>query len=289
MLELAAYDIRLIIAPEFGGSVAAFSWRDMPVFRRSANPIDAFDMACFPLVPFAGRIANGRFVFDGRTVALRPNRADIDLYNPLHGYGWLEPWEVIAATASTVKLAYEYSPQPPFEDGPARQWPWAFGAEQKFELVDGGYLHRLSLTNRADTDMPCGLGLHPYFPRDGASVEVGLNGVWHNDASGIPERFEAGSFELLGERPWDNTFTGRKGAIRVAGSGHALTIEPDPALAYTHVYCPENEDFFCIEPVSHLPDCFNRADHDFDAGQRVLGPGECFHTATRFTVSQAAV
>ena len=285
MLEVAAKDIRLLIAPQFGGSIAAFSWRGIPMFRRTSNPTDVLDMACFPLVPFAGRIADGRFDFGGRAVALSPNRADIDRDHALHGYGWLEPWEVMASTASAATLTYEYSAQPTSDDCSASQWPWAFGAEQSFEIVDGGYVHRLSLINRADSDMPCGLGLHPYFPCEGGAVEVALSGVWHNDLSGIPERFEAGSFDLLGATPWDNTFAGRNGSIRVVWSGCTLTIEPDPALAYTHVYCPEDQDFFCIKPVSHLPDCFNRTDQDSTTGLRVLGPGECFQTATRFTVA----
>ena len=49
-------------------------------------------MACFPLVPYANRIANGRFAFAGDEVQLRRNW-DRDPH-PLHGQGWRSAWTI---------------------------------------------------------------------------------------------------------------------------------------------------------------------------------------------------
>ena len=48
--------------------------------------------ASFPLVPYVNRIRGGRFTFRGREVRLAPNMAGDP--SPLHGQGWLSPWQV---------------------------------------------------------------------------------------------------------------------------------------------------------------------------------------------------
>ena len=42
--------------------------------------------ACYPLVPFSNRIANGRLVFDGQRFKLEPNWPGVR--HPMHGEGW---------------------------------------------------------------------------------------------------------------------------------------------------------------------------------------------------------
>ena len=64
MIALAAGDWRATLKPERGGAMLTLDWRGRPVFR--PTPEDATDIletACFPLVPYANRIADGRFHF----------------------------------------------------------------------------------------------------------------------------------------------------------------------------------------------------------------------------------
>ncbi len=283
MLELRTQESSLRLDPEQGGTVEAFSWRQQPVFRTGRESGDAIESSCFPLVPFAGRIAQGRFEHEGRAFTLPPNRADIDARNPLHGWGWLARWEVESSSLTKVRLVHEHAPGGNDEAG---RWLWPYRAEQGFELSEDGYIHRLSITNLGATDMPAGLGLHPYFPRDNAAVSLRTCGVWHNDGSDIPDRFESGDFDILGGTYWDNTFAGLQSAIQIEWPCHVLTIEPDPTFTFTHVYCPQGADFFCIEPVSHMPDSVNRSDADYDTGRRTLAPGERWDTLTRVAMKE---
>ncbi len=285
MLELRTQESRLRIDPERGGAVELFSWLERPVFRLGKETGDPIESACFPLVPFAGRIADGNFEHEGHAITLPPNHPDIDARNALHGWGWLARWEVEALSQTEVWLVYEHTPASSRETG---RWPWPYRAEQRFELSEHGYLHRLSLINLGDRDMPAGLGLHPYLPRNQAAVSLRTCGVWHNDSAGIPDSFEPGDFDTLCGANWDNTFAGLQGSIRIEWPQHVLTIEPDPAFAFTHFYSPPDADFFCIEPVSHMPDSVNRSGADYETGLRMLSPDERWDTLTRFAVTERA-
>ena len=50
------------------------------------------EAACYPLVPFSNRIANGRLVFDGQAFKLEPNWPGVR--HPMHGEGWARSWDV---------------------------------------------------------------------------------------------------------------------------------------------------------------------------------------------------
>ena len=68
---------QLTLDPWRGGAIRDFSWRGQDIFR--PTPADAgddpFDVACFPMVPYANRVANGRFNFAGRAVQLETKLA----------------------------------------------------------------------------------------------------------------------------------------------------------------------------------------------------------------------
>lgn len=84
---------RLVLAPEVGGAIAAFTVAGRDVLRpMAAGASDALFTASFPLVPFCNRIPHGRFTFQGREVVLPPNLGDHP--HALHGQGWRAAWTV---------------------------------------------------------------------------------------------------------------------------------------------------------------------------------------------------
>jgi aldose 1-epimerase len=67
----------------------------------------------------------------------------------------------------------------------------------------------------------------------------------------------------------DNVYGGWDGpAVVTRGDGLRLTIRATGA-PFLHVYRPPGEPFFCLEPVSHLPDAINRG------GMPIIAPGAC--------------
>ena len=258
MLTLASGDFRLELAPERGGSILRFDWRGAPLMRPVCGP-SILDVACFPLVPFSNRIADGRFAAGGREVQLRPNFPGTAHPHTLHGFGWLAPWHVINADPVSALLEHCHD---------AGEWPWPYRAEQGLQLSEAGLAIALSVTNLGETPMPAGLGFHPYFPRTGETIYRGLHrGEWQNDATCLPlsliERAEPvdwwDGLPVAG-RVVDTVYTDRAGALGIAWPerGTGLAIEPSDTMPHTVVFSPKDGDFFCVEPVSNMTDAHNR-------------------------------
>jgi aldose 1-epimerase len=264
MMILKNEIIELHISPEKGGSMTAFQWRGRDVFRRgneaSTNPLE---QSSFAMVPYSGRIGQG----DLGTHTIPTNRPDVDPLHPLHGTGWVAAWDVV----DDHTLAHSH-------DG--THWLGPFDAVQRFILHDNGFTHEVTITNTADAALPCGMGLHPYFPRTGAKVSLRLDAMWHNDDNRLPNRLEpiAPDHDWLGQDHIDNCFTGLTRDVTIQWPSHTLIMTPDPAFTYAVVYCPHGEDYFCVEPVSHVPDPMKQG------GLKTLQPGEIWTTRVGFQV-----
>lgn len=280
MLELTAGHYRLALDPPRGGSVAALEWRGQPLLRATCGS-SILETACFPLVPFSNRIANGQFVANGRSITLPPNHA-VDARNPLHGYGWLAEWKVIAANRTRVVIEHRHD---------AGDWPWKYVARQEFSLDADGLTIALSLQNYSNEPMPAGIGFHPYFPRDRDTRYLGRHrGEWHNDEACLPlflaERDVAIDWwagEPVGMRDVDTVYTDREGALSVLWPSRKLLVEmsPSPDLSFTVVYTPADEPFFCIEPVGTMTDAVNATDRP--SGLTWLEPDRCITSSIGMT------
>ncbi|TFW12327.1 aldose 1-epimerase [Brevundimonas intermedia] len=258
MIRLEAGGWRATVAPEQGGAVLSLDWQGQPVFRPTPDgATDILETACFPLVPYANRIADGRFVFEGRSVQL----PTLERFAPhaLHGDGWLLPWTVESETANRVEMSLDWP-------GDADGWPWPWRARQIVELTDQGLSISLSMTNTGDAVMPAGLGLHPYFHRYSDSrLTLVADQVWITDAREIPERL-APSADIsdwsnglaLADTPFvDHAYAGWSGEAVLDGGGRQVTLTADAPARWTQIYAPVGVDFFCVEPVTHRPDAHN--------------------------------
>ena len=89
----------------------------MALLRRAPQDShDPLDMASFPLVPYANRIAHGRYVVDGQSYQLPLNFGDHP--HSIHGFGWQRPWQVLEQSGHDVRLEQTHH-------GDAG-WPWAW-------------------------------------------------------------------------------------------------------------------------------------------------------------------
>ncbi len=279
----------LELAPSVGGSIARFySTRNgaqhhwlRPASDAALQAGDAEAMASFPLIPFCNRIRNGRARFQGRTIALPPNRGNSP--HTIHGVAWQHAWSVVDCDERSAKLELDY---------PGTVWPYRFLATQLFELRPDGLRVTMAVENR-DTaaPMPIGIGHHPYLPhRPGTRLTVAVSAMWGSDAEVMPtrlerppllERLRAGV--LLSEVVQDNNFIGWNHVARVdwpaseqQPMGSAIILRSDPPLDYFVLYSPAGADHFCIEPVSNCTDWLNlgRTYPEAEIGGAVIAPGE---------------
>lgn len=67
----------------------------------------------------------------------------------------------------------------------------------------------------------------------------------------------------------DNCFTTWDGALEIRRDDVTIDMSADSLFPFLHLYVP-NDDYFCAEPVSAMPDALNRS----DAKMHVIAPGE---------------
>lgn len=263
----------VVVRPALGGAIARAAWRGRDILRpTSTGAVDPRDCGCFPLVPFANRIAARRFTFDG--VEYRLSGTIEDEPHSLHGVGWLSHWTVADELPDRLTLHHDHPGD--------HRWPWAYRAIQRISVADDGLSISLSVTNAGPMPMPAGVGLHPYFPVDpGTRLTFNSRGLWLSDDTNLPS--ELVDADRLGD--WavgdgvvhgtlvDNVYEGWDGRAELAGTGLRTTLTSDAGAV--HLFIPPGEGYACIEPVSHLPDAINRG------GMTVLRPGETLWISMR--------
>lgn len=275
-IEIGQWSVGL--RPELGGCISHFRQHhrhgDVTDWLRPLAGEDMLQSACYPLVPFSNRIDHGRFVHGDKVIQLAPNFAPEP--HAIHGHGCWRPWTVTAQHVDNVTLAYDHQPD---------AWPWPYRAEQTVALAEGRLSITLSVTNRGEATMPVGLGLHPFFPKtDPAAVRMTVGALHETADFGMPVRrdlqhpalsaFAKGKLLPTG---LDHCFDGWDGQASLAwADGRHLALSTNGLAGHVVVYSPEDGDFFCVEPVTHMTDAANRDDADWggNTGWRELAPGE---------------
>ncbi|MEO5701335.1 MAG: aldose 1-epimerase [Casimicrobiaceae bacterium] len=292
---------RIVLAPETGGAIADFTWCDMPVLRPTGEAAAAAGEvrrhACYPLVPYSNRIAHGELHFRGSTHQLDLNFGDHP--HSIHGVGWQRPWQVVTHDDESALLAYAHDPDGAPTAADARAWPWPFRATQWFTLaaddVSAILRVRLTVENTGVEAFPVGLGFHPFVPRDASTVlGFGADGVWETDKTSLPLRHTAIPAALcfdparaIGSTLLDNAFTGWRGETTVydPATRRLTVLRGDTASHFFVCYVPPEQPFMAIEPVTQMPDAFNRAARgDAGTGTRILEPGAAFSCTMEITV-----
>jgi aldose 1-epimerase len=283
---LRAGALRLETVPSKGGIVTGF-WSETPAGRvdwfRPDPGGDVLAAACFPLIPYSNRIRDGRFRFRDREIALPLNFGDHP--HSIHGHGWQSPWRAAHQTEDTLALDYHHD---------ADAWPYEYEARQEFRLTADRLKITLSVRNLSDADMPAGLGLHPYFPlRANAALTADIEEVWLTDDEVMPTervapppRWDLSLGAELRNMKIDNGFVGWNGVASIAWPEESarLTITASDCLRKLVVFAPPGENYFCVEPVSHVTDAFNMAANGASGtGMRILGPGETLTARVAFS------
>ncbi len=271
------------LAPPAGGSIARFAVDGVDVMRPMAAAEIASgkgnNAAAYPLVPFSNRIANGRLIFEGEEIVLKPNWPG--MRHPMHGDGWAHAWQVEEADARHVGISYLHE-----RAGEQGGWPFRYRARQSYHLDDDRLMVRMAIENLEDRPVPAGLGLHPFFVRDAeTTLACRCRAAWTADAEVLPiERIAVPpAWDFAHARPvdgvvLDNCFDGWDGRAEITWPNHGLRLALEASHPFRHlvIYVPPGRDFFCVEPVSHANGL---------VGLSPLGPGATLAGEIVFRIS----
>lgn len=257
---------RLQLVPALGGGLAGWDWK----LRNEWTPLlrpwdgvseDRYTLACFPLVPWSNRITHGGFEHDAVFHPIRPNRTG-EPY-PIHGDGWLQPWQIAVHAEDRIRLSLESHG---FDGN-----PYDYVSTQSFRLLPDGLSIELKVTHLGQGSLPYGLGLHPYFTRNDATLlRSKASGVWlsgpdaipvaHSDT--LPPTWDYNRPAPLQGPLIDNCFTGWDGqsVIEYPDRGLSIIMSMADCNGCSLLYRPPGLDYFCLEPITHPIDAFHMPD-----------------------------
>jgi len=250
----------VLISPSLGASVLAYNVligdQCRPIFRENLQADNVLDSCNFPLVPFSNRIKNGMFNWQGEQIRLPLNM--LPEKHAIHGHGWRASWDIIEKNDTSVLMQYHHK---------ADQWPFSYLVKQRISLQQGELKIELFLKNTGLKTMPAGLGLHPYFTRTKQSCLItDVDEMWAVDDECLPTNIINAPADLssikgmsINENSLDNALIGFKQEAKVDWPewGMQAKISTSNNCKFLVVYSPENEDFFCVEPVTHCTDAIN--------------------------------
>lgn len=244
-MELTASTAAARLEPGSGGRIASLVVDGIELLAPRQGG-DWLRWGCYPMVPWAGRVRDGLFRFDGEEYQLA-----LDLPpHAIHGVGYRAGWE--ATSLGELRLNFE------------GLWPLGGWVEQRVEVSDRSVA--LTMSVHATQRMPAMAGWHPCFLRQlsqGGQAEVSLNGgyMWQRDDVGIP----TGERVPVPPGPWDDCFgdVAEPPVVRWPGFG---SVRLESNMTSWVVY-DEHPNLVCVEPLSDAPDAFNR-------NPMILEPGE---------------
>lgn len=287
-LRLENGALRADALPEAGGGLLRFDLvRDgdvVPIFRPGDLDAALFDpraLACFSLVPWSNRIGGGRFPFEGRTIEV-PRTRDDEPY-PLHGHGWLMPWQPISQTQTSIELAAMVDHGRPFR----------YLALQRYTLTARTLQIALTVRNEGEP-LPFGLGVHPFFPRTpDVRLQASATAMWQSAPDHLPTVLQAPCSEadfrkhrqLEAGTAINHSYEGWDGRAEIVWPSRRISVEIVADTSRYVLYTPVEHDFFCFEPVDHTINAHNLPGLPQDHGLTMLGTGQSLQRGYQFTVT----
>lgn len=223
------------MAPANGGRVSGLRIGGVELLRQGER------FGCFPMVPWCGRIRDGRFL-DGAAVRQMPLNAPP---HAIHGTARNGAWNVARTAPDEAVLTYEL----------VDPWPHPGRVTQVIALTADS----LTLTMGVEahvSSFPAQIGWHPWFNRNlgGEDVRLDFQAAW---------QLERGADHLpTGDRvepkpgPWDDCFGMPDGVDVTLTWPGQLELTVASREQWVVVY-DEQAEAVCVEPQTGPPNGLN--------------------------------
>ncbi|WP_404420516.1 aldose 1-epimerase [Thalassospira australica] len=285
---------RVGIVPR-GGAISRIDWMrpDGNGVINLLRPVDDYSLTsgnpshlgCFPMVPFANRLAYAQFEFDGKIINVPANRAPDP--HAIHGFGIASVWDIERPTVDAIRFNHKH-------DDP--QTGFAYVAWQQIKVSNDSISVEIGVRHLGRDPMPYGIGLHPWFPGgNDAWVRFVATDCFSTDEGKLPTthtvidlgRDFADGKKIRHHKGLDVHYVGwhKQAEMAWADRQLSLLLEASDTLSNLQFYIPENGQTFCVEPVSHVPNVHNRPEFKEFGDVRVLGYNDTLSGSMTLTPS----
>ncbi|MFZ4184977.1 aldose 1-epimerase [Streptomyces pseudogriseolus] len=234
-ITLTAGDAEVDVLPGNGGRVGGLRLGGVELLRQGER------YGCFPMVPWCGRLRDGRFR-DGATVQQMPLNAPP---HAIHGTARNAPWRTARRSGDEAVLTYDL----------VDPWPYAGRVTQQVALTE----ESLTLTMGVETyesSFPAQIGWHPWFNRNlgGEDVRIDFAPAWQEERG--EDHLPTGKRVDPTPGPWDDCFGMPDGVDVTLTWPGQLRLKVTSRVEWVVVY-DEQAEAVCVEPQTGPPDGLN--------------------------------
>lgn len=234
-ITLTSKNIRCTIDPQFGGRISSLMSFGRELLVTQNGETNPQKWGSYPMVPYAGRVRNGKFKFESTNHQLEINMAP----HAIHGTVLDRSFNVIESSPTSVTMQIDLG----------SRFAYHGAVTQTVSVNDDVVNFELELAT-SDTRMPGQVGWHPWFARP-CRIETHFEKMYLRDEFGIP----TGETISPPAPPYDDCFTGSRRSPKIIFDD-SITVTIDSDCSHWVVY-DQTSHAICVEPQSGPPDGFN--------------------------------
>ena len=294
-ITLSAGDLRLKVSP-FGASLRGM-WRELPdgttqeIITGYTGAKGKVGGQGDVLIPFPGRVRDGKYTFEGKTYQMPTN--DKDGPNAIHGFLRAARWVCLVKNEFSATFITTLNA----EAHPG--YPFSINATLTYAVRETGMDCVFTLENIGKTNAPTAAGFHPYFTVGSEQIDLDTLEIPMQSTLEMVDLLPTGTILPVDDTPFDfrqprligdtafntcylNPIRDSDGYLRLrlgtTDGGRGITVKMDKAFNYVVLYSGDplppshRRRSLAIEPMTCAADGFNHAEW----GVKSLAPGESF-------------
>ncbi len=255
-----------------GGSLQEFMIHNLQIIADLDPLTYKSSYASAILFPFANRIKDGEFCFEGQQFQLDINNKVEN--HALHGLVYNKKFtiqsELANADAAQLIIKYDYNkPEPGF--------PFPFSIQLTYTFTSNGLDLHVLVENKAEEVFPFTIGWHPYFLSEDLNKSyidfksrLKLQMDDRNIGTALQDVIPVES-SSLDTKTLDDCWQLDEDTVLFKTPTYNLSLSSSESKSFLQVYTPPKKNTVAIEPTTGVSNSFNTK-----IGLSVLKPGELF-------------
>lgn len=262
-----------------GGRLSGLEFNGIKVLANLDPSTYGKNYASAILFPFANRIKDGKYTFEGQEYILKCNEADKN--NAIHGMVYDKTFSLVDQdlTSDYGRTTLQYT-----HDGTTQGFPFQFQIQLIYTLTQDTFSLAVEIINQDTKPFPFVLGWHPYFESKNLD-ESALNFQSKTQFSHDRQQIISGSvpFDIemsyqLKDAKLDDGYILESNTVEFFTPNYHLEISSSSTENYLQLYTPDISTVIAIEPMTGANNSFNNK-----IGLQTLSPDEHYRVKWMLT------
>ncbi|MBU2952016.1 aldose 1-epimerase [Tamlana agarivorans] len=233
------------------------------------------------LFPFANRIKDGNYTFNGKTYQFPINQKEEN--NALHGLIFNKTFKIseTEALVDTASVTLEYT-----EKGDSQGFPYPYHVSIKYTFTKTGLSLSFSAKNTSNEAFPFTVGWHPYFASENlyeSTLQFDSSNKLiigdRNIGTGIKANDTPEGFQIK-DQQLDDCWVLNQDKVVFTTPQYKLQCSSNVEGNFLQAYTPPLENIIAIEPTTGVSNSFNNK-----IGLQVLDPGNTYNIAWNLKIN----